>query len=256
MLLTGKVWIVTGCRSPRGIGFATARLFAQHGAAVVASDRAMNDEIAGQLRSSARADSGAEPDILEVRCDMTKADECQNLIDQALHRHGRIDGLVNVAGIVQSGSLLDIEEEELERMLAVNLKGVFRLCKSALKVFMEQGHGVIINLASAAAQRGGGLVGGAHYAASKGGIISLTKSIAREFGPHGIRANVICPAMIETSMMDELSPDRRDEIIRSIPLRRSGRPFEVAGTCLFLASDLSGYITGATVDVNGGSHIH
>jgi NAD(P)-dependent dehydrogenase (short-subunit alcohol dehydrogenase family) len=115
---------------------------------------------------------------------------------------------------------------------------------------------VIVNLASSAAQRGGGFVGGAHYAASKGGVISLTKSIAREFGPKGIRANVICPAMIETGMLDGLSKERRDEIINAIPLRRTGHALEVAGACLFLASDLGGYVTGATLDVNGGSHIH
>jgi NAD(P)-dependent dehydrogenase (short-subunit alcohol dehydrogenase family) len=138
----------------------------------------------------------------------------------------------------------------------VNLKGTFNLCKSILPVLVSGRKGAIVNLASAAAQRGGGLVGGAHYAASKGGVISLTRTIAREFGPQGIRANVVCPAMIETSMLDGLPVERVKDIISAIPLQRTGEPREAAGVCLFLASDLSGFVTGATIDVNGGSHIH
>jgi NAD(P)-dependent dehydrogenase (short-subunit alcohol dehydrogenase family) len=107
-----------------------------------------------------------------------------------------------------------------------------------------------------AAQRGGGLVGGTHYAASKGGVISLTKSIAREFAPQGIRANVVCPAMIETAMLDGINEEELKNVIAAIPLKRVGKAIELAGTCLFLASELSGFITGATIDVNGGIHIH
>ena len=125
-----------------------------------------------------------------------------------------------------------------------------------MKVFTEKQSGVIVNLASLAAQRGGGLVGGAHYAASKGGVISLTRSIAREFAPLSIRANVICPAMIETSMLDNLDEEQLNEVVKSIPLKRVGKSIELAGACLFLASDLSGFTTGATIDVTGGIHIH
>jgi NAD(P)-dependent dehydrogenase (short-subunit alcohol dehydrogenase family) len=163
---------------------------------------------------------------------------------------------VNSAGLVRGTPLLDIEDAEYELLLDVNLKGAFNLCKSVLPVMVERKSGAIVNLASAAAQRGGGLVGGAHYAASKGGVISLTRTIAREFGVSGIRANVICPAMIETSMLDGLSEDRVRDIVEAIPLKRTGEPKEAAGVCLFLASELSGFVTGATVDVNGGSHIH
>ncbi len=114
-----------------------------------------------------------------------------------------------------------------------------------------------MNLASVAAQRGGGLVGGAHYAASKGGVISLTRTVAREFGPQGIRANVVCPSMTETGMLDgNVTDDKFQEIVDAIPLKRAGKARDVAGACLFLASDLSAYVTGATLDVNGGSHIH
>jgi NAD(P)-dependent dehydrogenase (short-subunit alcohol dehydrogenase family) len=153
--------------------------------------------------------------------------------------------------------MLAITEADYDRILDVNLKGTFNICKSALHVFSEKHAGVIVNVASVAAQRGGGLIGGAHYAASKGGVISLTRTIAREFGPQGIRANVICPSMVETGMLDgNLTQDKFDEIVAGIPLKRAGRPLDIAGVCLFLASNLSAYVTGATIDVNGGSHIH
>lgn len=141
-------------------------------------------------------------------------------------------------------------------MLQVNLKGAFNLCQSALKAFVAQGSGNIVNVSSLAAQRGGGLVGGAHYAASKGGVLSLTRSIAREFGHLGIRANAICPTMIDTPMLDGLPPERLKDIVEAIPLKRIGTTRELAGACLFLASELSGFVTGATIDVNGGTHIH
>jgi NAD(P)-dependent dehydrogenase (short-subunit alcohol dehydrogenase family) len=123
-------------------------------------------------------------------------------------------------------------------------------------VFAERRSGTIVNVASLAVQRGGRLVGGSHYAASKGGVLSLTKSIAREFGALGIRANAICPAMIETAMLDGLASERLSDIVDAIPLKRTGTTREAAGACLFLASELSGFVTGATIDVNGGSHIH
>ncbi len=151
--------------------------------------------------------------------------------------------------------MLSIEEHEFDAVIDINLKGTFNICKSVLPVFQEQKSGVIVNLASLAAQRGGGLVGGAHYAASKGGVICLTRSIAREFAPLGIRANVICPAMIETNMLDGLSEAQLNEAVSAIPLKRVGKTAELAGTCLFLASELSSFITGATIDVNGGIQI-
>jgi NAD(P)-dependent dehydrogenase (short-subunit alcohol dehydrogenase family) len=256
VLLAGKICIVTGAGSPRGIGFSTAQLFAEHGATVIVADRSMDESVIGKLRARDAEGSAAFPQIHGIRCDITDPDDCRYLIDNVAEQFGRIDCLVNSAGLVETSGMLDIGDDALERMLAVNLKGLFRLCRNVIDVFSRQQNGVIINLASAAAQRGGGLVGGAHYAAAKGGVISLTKAIAREFGPQGIRANVICPAMIETSMLDLLPADRYNEIIDAIPLRRTGLPKEVAGTCLFLASELSGYMTGATLDVNGGSHIH
>jgi len=153
--------------------------------------------------------------------------------------------------------MMAIGESDYDQIMNINLKGTFNICRSVLDVFIKQQSGAIVNLASVAAQRGGGLVGGAHYAASKGGVISLTKSIAREFGPQGVRANVICPSMVETGMLDgNLTPEQFSQIVAGIPLKRAGRPSDIAGACLFLASDLSAYVTGTTIDVNGGSHIH
>jgi NAD(P)-dependent dehydrogenase (short-subunit alcohol dehydrogenase family) len=191
-----------------------------------------------------------------LRCDISRADDCEQTVRGVLDLHGRIDCLVNSAAIVRSQPFLDIGPDDLDLMFGVNLKGAFLLCQSVLKVFVERRQGTIVNVASLAAQRGGGLVGSSHYAASKGGVLSLTKSIAREFGALGIRANAICPAMIDTPMLDGLSPERLSGIIDSIALKRTGTTREAAGACLFLASELSGFMTGATLDVNGGTHMH
>jgi NAD(P)-dependent dehydrogenase (short-subunit alcohol dehydrogenase family) len=239
MLLKDRVCIVTGAASPRSIGHATAEVFAEHGAKVVVVDLVMDGRANG------------------LRCDIASEADCERVTREVVARHGTIDCLVSSAAIVKSQPLLDIGEADFSRMVDVNLKGTFNICKSVLKVFADRKRGVIVNLASVAAQRGGGLVGGAHYAASKGGVISLTKAIAREFGPLGIRANVVCPSMTETGMLDgNVTPEMFKEIVAGIPLRRAGRAVDIAGACLFLASDLSAYVTGATLDVNGGSHIH
>jgi NAD(P)-dependent dehydrogenase (short-subunit alcohol dehydrogenase family) len=245
MLLKDKVCVIVGAASLRSIGYATAELFAEHGAKVVVVDVMMDDQVLAEVKSSIEAKVQGSTSVHGVA-----------LVRNVLALHGTIDCLVNSAGIVRSQPLLDISEKELDLMFDVNLKGAFFLCQSVLKVFAEKRTGTIVNVASLAAQRGGGLVGGSHYAASKGGMLSLTKSIAREFGALGIRANAICPAMIDTPMLDGLSEERLSSIIDAIPLKRTGTTREMAGACLFLASELSGFITGATIDVNGGTHIH
>jgi NAD(P)-dependent dehydrogenase (short-subunit alcohol dehydrogenase family) len=257
VLLRDKVAIVAGVSSLRGIGYATAELFAQHGAKVVAVDRAMDEGVAGAVRNAIAAAAPGAPEVICLPCDISSYADCQEVVRAAIARHRVIDSLVNCAGIVRAQGMLEIEEADLQRMLDVNLKGAFNLSKAALEVFTAQKEGVIVNVASVAAQRGGGLVGGAHYAASKGGVISLTRTIAREFGPLGVRANVVCPSMTDTSMLDgNVTSEQYDQIVGAIPLRRAGKAVDMAGACLFLASDLSAYVTGATIDVNGGSHIH
>jgi NAD(P)-dependent dehydrogenase (short-subunit alcohol dehydrogenase family) len=256
MLLKDKVCVIAGAASLRSIGYATAELFVEHGAKVVVVDLLMDERVLGDIRAAIEGRLQRPVTVHGLRCDVSNADECDQLVRSVLALHGTIDCLVNSAAIVRSQPFLDIAAKDLDVMLGVNLKGAFFLCQSVLRVFAERRSGTIVNVASVAAQRGGGLVGGSHYAASKGGMLSLTKSIAREFGALGIRANAICPAMIETSMLDGLSAERLSEIVDAIPLKRSGTTREAAGACLFLASELSGFVTGATIDVNGGSHIH
>lgn len=254
--LQNKVCIITGAASLRSIGYGTAELFAAHGAKLVLLDLAMNDQIANDLTNNIEKQIGNKVEIICLQCDIRSTEDCDNAIQKAVAHFGTIDCLVNCAGIVKSEGMLSINEQDYDLIMDVNLKGTFNICKSALKIFAEKHAGVIVNLASLAGQRGGGLVGGSHYAASKGGVISLTRSIAREFAPMNIRANVICPAMIETPMLDGFSAEQLDNVISGIPLKRVGKTSELAGACLFLASDLSGFVTGATIDVNGGIHIH
>jgi NAD(P)-dependent dehydrogenase (short-subunit alcohol dehydrogenase family) len=254
--LENKVCLITGAASLRSIGYATAELFAAHGARIVLLDLMMNEQLAHDLAKSIETAIGQKTEILSLQCDIRSASDCESAIEKAVAHFGTIDCLVNCAGIVKSEGMLSITEVDYDLIMDVNLKGTFNICKNALKVFAEKQSGVIVNLASLAGQRGGGLVGGSHYAASKGGVMSLTKSIAREFAPMNIRANVICPAMIETPMLDGLSEEQLNSVIAGIPLKRVGKTSELAGACLFLASDLSGFITGATIDVNGGIHIH
>lgn len=257
MLLKDKVCIVVGAASLRGIGYATAELFVRHGAKVAVVDVTMNDETTSSISASISKATGIDANVHGVPCDIQQSADCDRVIESVVIKFGRVDCLVNCAGIVKAQPLLSITETDYARILDVNLKGTFNICKSALQVFAAQKSGVIVNLASVAAQRGGGLVGGAHYAASKGGVVSLTRSIAREFGPLAIRANTICPSMIETGMLDgNVTAKQFEDIVAAIPLKRAGKPSDIAGACLYLASDLSAYVTGATLDVNGGSHIH
>lgn len=255
-MLEGKVCIIAGAAAAKGIGRATAILFAEHGARLVLADVAANEATVADF-GAACLDAGLSlPDVIAVQCDISDRIDCERLVGAAIDRFGTLDVLVNSAGTVGSGPMLDIDGDMLDRMIATNLKGAFNLCQAALATYVVQRSGIIVNIASLAAQRGGGLVGGAHYAAAKGGVVSLSRSIAREFGPLGIRANAICPAMAQTSMLDGLTDHQIDAIKAEIPLRRLGSPRDIAGACLFLASDLSNFVTGATLDVNGGLHIH
>jgi NAD(P)-dependent dehydrogenase (short-subunit alcohol dehydrogenase family) len=254
--LENKVCVITGAASIRSIGYGTAELFAAHGAKLVILDLVMNNQIAHDLVNQIEIQIGKKVEIICLQCDVRSTEACEEAIQKVISHFGTIDCLVNCAGIVKSEGMLSITEQDYDLIMDVNLKGAFNICKSVLKVFTEKQSGVIVNLASLAGQRGGGLVGGSHYAASKGGVISLTRSIAREFAPMNIRANVICPAMIETPTLDGLSEEQLDHVIAGIPLKRVGKTSELAGACLFLASDLSGFVTGATIDVNGGIHIH
>nr|WP_019367210.1 SDR family NAD(P)-dependent oxidoreductase [Pseudomonas luteola] len=256
MLLKNKVYIIVGAASLRGIGYAVIDLFAKHGARLVAVDVQMSADLALTIQQAVNTAHSISADIMGIKCDIADRLSCQEMIEKVMEKFGRIDGLVNCAAIVQSKSIIDINESDFDRMININLKGIFNLLQACLPQLQNQGSGSIVNVASVAAQRGGGLVGGAHYAASKGGVISLTKTVAREFGQYGVRANTVCPSMTETGMIDGMTREQYEAIVSSIPLRRAGHASDIAGACLFLSSDLSAYVTGATLDVNGGSHIH
>jgi 3-oxoacyl-[acyl-carrier protein] reductase len=182
-----------------------------------------------------------------VECDVRSKDALRRVLDDA----GEVDVMVNNAARTISRPFWEIEQEEWDDVLAVNLRGVFFGCQVAGEQMRARGRGRIINLASLAGQQGG-TVAGAHYAASKAGIIVLTKIVAQELAPHGVTVNAIAPAAVRTPVMDELPADRLEAVRQRIPVGRFGEPGEVGALAAFLASDKAGYITGATLDVNGG----
>lgn len=253
MLLKGKVCLVTGAASPQGIGWANVELALAHGAKVVLID--VSDRLTDTVQSISAAHSSSQ--VLGVRCEIGSRRACEDAAATIAETFDRVDAIIHCAGVIRSGSYDAISEQDFDDVIAVNLTGAFNIARAFAPGMVARGSGSIVNVASVAAQRGGGLVGGAHYAASKGGVLSLTKSLARELGPSGVRVNAICPSLIETDFVtSSVSGDRIKDLTAGIPLGRPGRPSEVAAACLFLASDLSSYITGATLDVNGGSHIH
>ena len=246
-LLDGKVAIVTGAGGPDGIGFATARLFAEAGAKVVLTDVA-----ADKIRPRAKEIGEA---ALGLPLDVRDASACVRVVAETREAFGRLDIVVNSAGVVQTRRLAEVAAADLDAVIDVNLRGTLHMAQAAAPAMTEGG--AIVCIASIAAQRGGGLMGGPHYAASKGGVLGLVKAMARELGPAGIRVNAITPGVIMTGMnRGVFSEAQQQAMLATIPLGRFGGPRDVAGACLFLASDLSAYMTGTETDVNGGLLIH
>ncbi len=250
MLLKGKIAIITGAASPRGIGLATARLFAEHGAKV-----AILDLDAGQAKEAAKSLKGRGH--MGIKCDVAAKAQCERAVARVLKRHGRIDVLVNNAGITSPERLMEVTAESYARVMDINMRGILNMTQGVVPVMRAQKSGSIINLSSISAQRGGGIFGGSHYSASKAAILGYTKAAARELGPDNIRVNAICPGFIDTDITaGMMTPEKLAQIVASVPMGRPGHAPEVAGCALFLASDLGSYVTGSEVDVNGGSHIH
>lgn len=249
MLLKDKVAIISGAAGERGIGFATARTFAEHGARVVILDK---DE-AGAIAAAKSLGSAH----LGLGCDVTDKASCVAAVTQALGIMGKIDILINNAGITQPVKVWDIEEADWDRIQDVNLKGVLFLSQAVMPHMRDRKQGAIACMSSVSAQRGGGILGGAHYSAAKAGVLGLAKAMARELGADGIRVNCVTPGLIQTDInAGKISDEKKAEIIAGIPLSRLGVPQDVANIYLFLASDLSSYTTGAVIDVNGGMLIH
>ncbi|CAB3712733.1 3-oxoacyl-[acyl-carrier-protein] reductase FabG [Achromobacter animicus] len=249
MLLKDKVAVISGGAGINGLGFATARQMAAHGARVVILDL----ERAAPASAAARLGDGH----LGLVADVTDKTACIAAIEQAVKTFGRIDILVNNAGITQPVKTLEITGADYDRILDVSLRGTLYLSQATLPAMQAQRSGSIVCISSVSAQRGGGIFGGPHYSAAKAGVLGLARAMAREFGGDGIRINCITPGLIETDITQgKLSAERKADIEGTIPLARLGRADDVAGACVFLASDLSAYCTGITLDVNGGMLIH
>ena len=249
MLLADRVALVTGGAGLNGLGFATAKMLAAQGARVVITD------LEGARPAEAAAQLG--PQHLGLVVDVTRKADVDAAVARIVEQFGRIDVLVNNAGITQPRKTVDITESDYDAVLDVSLRGTLLCSQAVIPVMQKQRSGAIVCISSVSAQRGGGILGGPHYSAAKAGVLGLARAMARELGPDNVRVNCITPGLITTDInKDKLSAERKAEIAETIPLARLGVPADVAGAVLFLASDLSGYCTGITLDVNGGMLIH
>lgn len=249
MLLKDNVAVITGGAGLNGLGFATARMMAAHGATVVILDLAQADPAAAAARLG--------PQHLGLVADVTDKASCDAAVAEVLKAKGRIDILVNNAGITQPRKTLDISGADYDAVLDVNLRGTLYASQAVLPAMRTQKKGAIVCVSSVSAQRGGGILGGPHYSAAKGGILGLARAIAREYAADNVRVNCVTPGLIATDInKDKIPDDKRQGILDGIPLGRIGEPDDVAGCVVFLASDLSRYCTGITLDVNGGMLIH
>lgn len=246
-LLEGKTALITG--AARGIGKAIALKFASEGANIAFTDLVI-DENAQQ--------TVAEIEALGVKAcgyasDASNFEATKEVIAQIVKEFGKIDILVNNAGITKDGLLLRMSEEQWDRVIGINLKSAFNFTRNVIPVMFSQRSGSIINMASVVGVHGN--AGQANYAASKAGMIALAKSVAQEMGPRGIRANAIAPGFIETAMTAALPEKVREEWKAKIPLRRGGKPEDIADVATFLASDLASYVTGQVIQVDGGMNM-
>jgi NAD(P)-dependent dehydrogenase (short-subunit alcohol dehydrogenase family) len=249
VLLKNRVAIVTGAASPRGLGRATAQLFAEQGARVAILD------LSAEAAAAAAKEIG--PDHLGLACDVTNKEDCERAAKAVLERFGQIDVLVNNAGISQPLKFMDIKPENYDAVTDVSLRGSLYMSQAVVPHMRSRKSGSIIMLSSVSAQRGGGIFGGPHYSAAKAGVLGLGKAMARELGPDNIRVNSITPGLIQTDITaGKLTSEMKTEILKGIPLNRLGDAADIGNACLFLASDLSSYLTGITLDVNGGMLIH
>lgn len=243
MKLKGKVAFVTG--GARGIGREIALLFAREGA-----DIAICDVNAETLAGTAKEIEALSRGVVTGVVDVTKPDQVEEFIQKTLDKFKKIDILVNNAGITRDGLLVRMSEVDWDLVLAVNLKGAFNCTKAVSKIMMKQRDGRIVNMASIIGIMGN--AGQANYAASKGGLIALTKTVAKELASRNVRANAIAPGFIQTDMTAKLSDEVKGEMLKYVPLAKFGTVTDVANLALFLVSDDSAYITGQVIQVDGG----
>lgn len=247
MILKGKNAIVTG--GSRGIGRSIALQLAENGANVIINYTS-NKEAADRVVAEIEAYNVKG---LAIQCDVTKSDEIKKMIEEIENHFDAIDVLVNNAGITKDNLLLRMKEEEWQQVIDVNLTGVFLCTKAVIRKMMKQKHGKIVNIASVVGVTGN--AGQANYSASKAGVIGFTKSIAKEVASKNIHVNAIAPGFIETDMTAVLSEDIKNGLMESIPLKRYGKPEDIANLVVFLSSNQSNYITGQVIKVDGGMAI-
>jgi len=244
MMLKDKVAIVTG--GTRGIGRAISLLFAEEGARVVSNfskDVEAAENLIGEARSR-RLPLGL------FKADVTQFDQVKGMVEEVFAEYGRIDILVNNVGLIRDNFLMLMSDEDWDALMKANLNSLFYCCKAVIRKMIPEKRGKIINLSSVSGIIG--TSGQTNYAATKGGVISFTKSLARELGPFNIHVNAVAPGLIESEVVSRMPKERVEAIIKSSSLGRMGRPEEVAQAVLFLASDRSNYITGQTLVVDGG----
>lgn len=243
-MLNGKNVIVTG--ATRGIGREIALTLAQNGANIAMNYRSLNSEVENLINEI----KSFGVDALAIKCDVSIATEVDNFVKEVKAHYNTIDVLVNNAGITKDGLILRMKEEDFDDVLDVNLKGTFNTTKSVSSIMIKQKYGKIINISSVVGIAGN--AGQCNYAASKAGVIGFSKSVARELSSRNINVNVVAPGYINTDMTKNLPDKVKEEIIKSIPMKKIGDPKEVANLVLFLSSNLSDYITGQVINVDGG----
>jgi 3-oxoacyl-[acyl-carrier protein] reductase len=243
-LLAGRTAIVTG--GAQGLGYAIAEVFVAEGARVMLGDLDLE-------RNRAAAEAlGGDDAARAVRCDVTSPAEVDALVAAAVEQFGRLDVMVNNAGITRDATLRKMTEEQFDEVIAVHLKGTWNGTRAAAAVMREQGSGAIINMSSISGKVG--LVGQTNYSAAKAGIVGLTKAAAKELAHLGVRVNAIQPGLIRSAMTEAMPQRIWDAKLAEVPMGRAGDPREVATVALFLASDLSSYMTGTVLEVTGGRH--
>ena len=244
--LDGKTAIVTG--GTRGIGAAVAALLAEHGAAVVVSGRD-----AARLQNAVQELEERGASVHGVVADAAKREDADRLVEAAKERYGRLDLLVNNAGITRDGLLIRMKDDDWDRVMEVNLRGAFLMTRAAAKLMVRQRSGRIINIASTAGAMGN--PGQANYSAAKAGLIGFTKATARELAHWGVLVNAVAPGLIETDMAAAIPAEAREALLAQVPLKRIGSPREVAEMVGFLAGDGAAYVTGQVFHVNGGLYM-
>ena len=244
-LLRGQTAVVTG--GAQGLGYAIAERFIAEGARVVLGDVNL------EATEIAAKQLGGEDVAVAVRCDVTQSDEVDALIKTAIERFGGLDIMVNNAGITRDATMRKMTEDQFDQVINVHLKGTWNGTRLAAAIMREQKHGAIVNMSSVSGKVG--MVGQTNYSAAKAGIVGMTKAAAKELAHVGVRVNAIAPGLIRSAMTEAMPQRIWDAKVAEVPMGRAGEPSEVASVALFLASDLSSYMTGTVMEITGGRHL-